>query len=181
MIFYLGAKRENRETAREVIRHLEEAGHTCSHNWAIEDNYIEGFHRPAMAAELCKLGVTLNQAVIFLLPGAPGTNIELGYAMALHKPILLIDLATGGDLFEPDQGNIFYMTHGIQRIVLNGEGEPAMRAALHALDFFDRVSHQIAREYRELKQAEAAGISPDCTCAGAKTGVAACRRGKNER
>ena len=108
MKFYLAAGRQHRALAAAVIERLEGLGHECTFAWAAEENWQLGYDKPKTAAELDRMGVCLSQAFIGLLPGGPGTHVELGMALALKKPVLLIDLEGGGAPFDPKAGNVFY-------------------------------------------------------------------------
>jgi len=88
---YVGASLHNAAKAKKVINRLIEAGVEITYDWTC--------HTPGTvigAEELARIGVLEADGVrdcdLFFMvqPGRNGTHVELGIAIALHKPVIIL-------------------------------------------------------------------------------------------
>lgn len=101
MKFYLASGLDNIRNASALREALERLGYPCTYDWmrhgAAFDRGWDGLADVA-AAEL--KGVADADLVVVLLPGGRGTHVELGAALALGKPVVILDPDHAHKLYE---------------------------------------------------------------------------------
>jgi nucleoside 2-deoxyribosyltransferase len=85
--FYLSTGKDRGPEIEWIVRRLQAEGWERTFDWGAAlgqspDNYAE-----VAAAELD--GVRDADVLVALLPGGYGTHVEMGYALALKKPVIL--------------------------------------------------------------------------------------------
>lgn len=112
MKFYLASGLSNIRNAATLCETLERLGYPCTYNWmrhgAAHDRGWDGLAEVA-AAELH--GVADADLVIILLPGGRGTHVELGAALALGKPVVILDPDQSHKLHEMGAHMCSFYTH----------------------------------------------------------------------
>jgi hypothetical protein len=92
MKIYVGASLEESATAKTIIIKLIDLGHTITYDWTKHGRVTD----PALLKEYGQEeveGVVTSDLFFMYYPARLGTHVELGIAIALHKPvILLIDI-----------------------------------------------------------------------------------------
>lgn len=91
MKIYVASGLENVENARSLCTRLKIADHTITYEWmkhgAVWDKG-ERVVRDVATQEMS--GVRHADVVVVLLPGGRGTHVELGAALALGKPVIIV-------------------------------------------------------------------------------------------
>lgn len=110
MNYYIATTLTNAPRAQLLADYMAALGHACSYAWFAHGNVGAGGEgRLAEVAVLEMEGVRNSDVVIALLPGGRGTHIELGAAIALGKPVLLIDESDIG--FRADESTCAFYWH----------------------------------------------------------------------
>lgn len=90
MEIYIATSLENAEAHRALREQLEQGGHRITYDWTQHGSaQAEEEARQREVAEAELDGVRRADVVIVLLPGGRGTHTELGFALALGKPVLI--------------------------------------------------------------------------------------------
>ena len=136
MKFYIASKLENFQEVRSVADALVSAGHEHTYDWTAHGCVQGDSMRMGKVAEAEKQGVLEADVLIALLPGGRGTHVEIGMALALDIPVLMVsqDPALFGC-----EGEIcvFYWGEATRRFVGNGRRLPAFLA--DRLDRMERL------------------------------------------
>jgi hypothetical protein len=91
MRFYVATGLERAGVARALGEQLVEAGHEWTYDWTTHGAVAwAGPGRVREVALLEASGVARADVVVVLLPGARGTHVELGMAIALGKRVLVV-------------------------------------------------------------------------------------------
>jgi nucleoside 2-deoxyribosyltransferase len=100
--FYLATRLENIETAKAVIETLQSRGLVCTYDWTTHGPVWAGGKERLEEVAIKELGGVFDaDVVIVILPGGRGTHVEMGFAMGLGKPIILVG---DGRNFEAHEG-----------------------------------------------------------------------------
>jgi hypothetical protein len=108
MKLYVASKFTNKQEVRSLMTLLENDGHTITHDWTDDDAAgLEGDELEqylALNAIACIRGIIDAQAFILIArPEMAGSHTELGLAMGIGRPVLILDGFKAGN-----QPNIFY-------------------------------------------------------------------------
>lgn len=87
MKFYIATGYDNDAEHNRIRDLLVEHGHTITFDWTIPKREGKGNRNELASAEV--VGVSSADALIVLLPGARGTHVEIGVALACAVPVLL--------------------------------------------------------------------------------------------
>lgn len=69
---------------------LREIGHTLSYDWTVHGNVKSTSKERLREVCINELdGIKASEYVLVLLPGGPGTHVELGYALGSGKKVIL--------------------------------------------------------------------------------------------
>jgi hypothetical protein len=95
--FYIATRLERTGDHKALARELVQAGHAITYDWTVHGS-VQGPQRIREVAQAELAGIKAADVVIVLLPGGRGTHAELGMALALGKPVIILgDLKdTGG-------------------------------------------------------------------------------------
>ncbi len=108
MKIYLASSFLNKENARTAMDMLENAGHTITSDWT--QNVPVPIEVDLVRESVQDLqGVKDADVFVMLWPGRMGSNAELGAALALGKPVILI----GGI----NKSSSVYFNHPLVRVV----------------------------------------------------------------
>lgn len=88
MNIYVTTKFENREEAREVMRLLEERGHTITLDWTTHEIPKPGDKERWAVDDL--QGVADADLIFLILPGGSGAHTELGAGLILGKRVIIV-------------------------------------------------------------------------------------------
>tara|TARA_R110000765_G_scaffold76567_2_gene150068 strand:+ start:650 stop:1123 length:474 start_codon:yes stop_codon:yes gene_type:complete len=105
---------------RDLMAHL---GHELTHDWTLTDPATTQEEWESAGEDEVR-GVKSAQLVIILLPGARGTHVELGVAVACGIPVVIC--SETGDEFEGSTTVPFYYVPVVARFV-----GPAPLLAIH--------------------------------------------------
>lgn len=104
MKIYVVGKFEDVYEVRKVMHFLEGRGHEITHDWTpMNDSAIEGaerldYRRACAHADI--VGVVEAEAILVLNhPNLHGGMLEIGYALAIARPIYLVDRAARDSVF----------------------------------------------------------------------------------
>ena len=104
MRVYVAAKSEEAPRARALMTALESRGHVVTHDWTRES--AEGLDGPARIEYLRRCAfadvegvVSADALVIICHPKGSGQYTELGIAIGLGKPIIVMDRARSSNIF----------------------------------------------------------------------------------
>jgi len=126
MKIYLSTKFQNVEIYGDIKNSCEELGHSITCDWVKHKDYksIDKNERINQSNEDLK-GIELADLIILIYTGkdyepGKGTMFEIGYALALRKPIIGLDLSQQKDLNNQSQflsslSNIIYSTTELHR------------------------------------------------------------------
>jgi hypothetical protein len=92
MKFYVAASLKDEAAARAVMDALRGRGHEITFDWVAEEERGAqwGEDKRREVAQLEIDGVRAADAVVFIAPGGRGAHCELGAALALGAPVLLV-------------------------------------------------------------------------------------------
>ncbi len=86
MIFYVAAAWSDRARAGDLITKLEARGHTCVYNWTTQDEQLGKDIATMTLISIAEVGAVRDCDVfVLLLPGARGSHVELGVALATRE------------------------------------------------------------------------------------------------
>lgn len=91
MTVYVATKLANVEKARECVRLFKEAKINISYEWMTHGSLHEA--SPEQRAEFAKKeveGARTCDILVAILPGGRGTHCEIGVALGLKKPVILV-------------------------------------------------------------------------------------------
>lgn len=91
MKIYLAGSSKQRSFIAYLARQIEQQGHEITHKWWVDYNDDMVFFRSAALADLN--GVRAAEVVVAVLDHeqvSPGAHLEMGYALALGRPILAL-------------------------------------------------------------------------------------------
>jgi len=126
MKIYLSTKFQNAEIYDIIKNGCEELGHSITCDWIKHKDYrlIDKNERINQSNEDLR-GIELADLIILIYTGkdyepGKGTMFEIGYALALRKPIICLDLSQRKDLNSQSQflsslSNIIYSTTDLYR------------------------------------------------------------------
>ncbi|AIC93491.1 nucleoside 2-deoxyribosyltransferase [Shouchella lehensis] len=107
MRFYLASSFRNVEAVRMLATSLKKLGYTQTYDWTQHQRASE-VHELKAIGELEKQAVERADLFILLLPAGKGSHVELGLALAHHKPILIY--SPPGTVVDP---STFYYLNGV--------------------------------------------------------------------
>jgi nucleoside 2-deoxyribosyltransferase len=145
MRVYIAAPYPERDAARLLMAELERAGFEVTSTWLREeDELADKFARLDLAdVDRADVLVAINPPT-YLKAGTGGRHVELGYALALHKPIVLVG----------ERSNIFHFLDNVQVAPLE-----AVIPTLRRVDATRRPASAVDRAVglvvAELRRAEA--------------------------
>lgn len=97
MRVYIASKLNNIPRVRLLSEMLRARGHSLTYDWTVngpaykESASVAENNRTMRGVAEAELGgIALADAVIVLLPGGRGTHVEIGAALALNKPVLIV-------------------------------------------------------------------------------------------
>jgi nucleoside 2-deoxyribosyltransferase len=117
MRFYIATGLERAAEHKELREILEEAGHTLTYDWTVHGSVQASPEIWADTAANEASGVYRADVVIVLLPGGLGTHTELGMALGLRKPIILV-----GEQTAAGRTCIFHHHPSIKRVAYDNDG-----------------------------------------------------------
>src|SRR5690348_10188208 len=85
--FYLSTRKDRLDQAASLLDALKENGWKQTFAWTDQDAHNPAEYSNIAKAELA--GVHEADVLIVLLPGGFGTQVEIGAALALEKPIII--------------------------------------------------------------------------------------------
>ena len=113
MKFYIGSGFKNVDRVRDLSNELKKLGWT--YNWAEVEVGSETREELVTYSRLELAAIEDSDIVIIILPAGRGTHIEMGYAMALGKRIVLY--TSDEEEFSLDNTVNFYQIPEIEKIV----------------------------------------------------------------
>jgi len=118
MKLYLASGLGNADKVKELAEYATKLGHTLTYAWwehgSVQD---QGAERIAEVGNAELKGVREADVVLILLPGARGTHVELGAALAFDKPTFIY-----GDRYDATGRECsFYYCDGVFRM---GDADP---------------------------------------------------------
>jgi nucleoside 2-deoxyribosyltransferase len=94
MRVYVAASYLDKSKARELMKAFEPRGHTITHDWTNDGNNKDDWEIPIEKRSLCAIndigGIRRANVLVIFGPGRRGTHTEMGIALALQKPIIMI-------------------------------------------------------------------------------------------
>jgi len=90
MKFYIATHFHNREGHAQAKQALEALGHELTFDWTVQ---MGRFDNPSVLISIAVYEIeAVKEAdyVVVILPGRLGTHVELGAALALDKPVILV-------------------------------------------------------------------------------------------
>ena len=122
MKIYLASSLSNAAAVRQMRDALRHRGHEITYDWTSHGSAMAaGQARIAEVAAAELAGVRAADGVIVLLPGGRGTHVELGAALALAKPVIVVGTHVafnGADSYHC----AFYYLPGVTRVA-HGTGD----------------------------------------------------------
>lgn len=113
MKFYIATRLENVAAHTRVARQLIAAGHVLTYDWSTHGAvFREGLSRIKEVAHREMQGVVQADIIVMLWPGGRGTHVELGLALALGKPVIIVSNEDGHHEPSPDTC-AFYHADGV--------------------------------------------------------------------
>lgn len=126
MRVYIATALERAADHNRVRDVLVARGHAITYDWTAHGSVKdEGEARIAEVAALEAAGVRAADVVVVLLPGGRGTHAELGMAIALGKPIVVVGVPTGRFFEVGAPTCAFYYAPTVRRIYISGWQDPA--------------------------------------------------------
>ncbi len=120
-IVHVAASWENKSTASTLMRLLERSGFELSDDWtkATQPEHDLGRRLPRFLSA---------DVFVVLLPAGRSTHVEIGMALVLGKPVVIVALLSAIDpLVNPVDGRVCsYYTHPGVAIVRSAEEVPSM-------------------------------------------------------
>ena len=113
MKFYIGSGFKNVDRVRDLSNELKKLGWIHTYNWAEVGS--ETREELVTYSRLELAAIEDSDIVIIILPAGRGTHIEMGYAMALGKRIVLY--TSDEEEFSLDNTVNFYQIPEIEKIV----------------------------------------------------------------
>ena len=89
MKIYVAGSKQLFAVVRAIIEVLTQAGHEITYDWTARPLAIDAAEGECAALNELQ-GINLSDAVIILQPGGYGTHIEIGIALAMRKPIIML-------------------------------------------------------------------------------------------
>lgn len=132
MRFYLASSIKNTHNACYFAKKLKEAGFTQTYDWtqnivtgSSDADRREDYKRAALKEHS---GVDSCDVLIALMPGERGTHVEIGMALAMAKPVIIVSE-------EPVTENpcSFYHHPGVITVISNADRESLVNAAITRL------------------------------------------------
>lgn len=114
--FYLASSLKNIDWCRLMIRDLELLGHRCMYNWTTHGQVTLDKCRETASAEL--EGIHRADVLVLRLPGRRGSHVELGAALALRKPVVIVAFAED-ELLQEGKPCAFYYHPMVKFIIVN--------------------------------------------------------------
>ncbi len=105
---YVGTSLRNSDRAKEIMSKFIDLGINISYDWTIRGQVFSDADLTEIAAAEIN-GVRECDLFFMIQPGRSGTHCELGIAIALHKPIIILQEI---DVLE---NKSFYYADGISR------------------------------------------------------------------
>ncbi len=115
MKFYIGSGFKNVDRVRDLSNELKKLGWIHTYNWAEVEVGSETREELVTYSRLELAAIEDSDIVIIILPAGRGTHIEMGYAMALGKRIVLY--TSDEEEFSLDNTVNFYQIPEIEKIV----------------------------------------------------------------
>ena len=115
MKFYIGSGFKNVDRVRDLSNELKKLGWIHTYIWAEVEVGSETREELVTYSRLELAAIEDSDIVIIILPAGRGTHIEMGYAMALGKRIVLY--TSDEEEFSLDNTVNFYQIPEIEKIV----------------------------------------------------------------
>lgn len=90
MLFYVASGLSNRIAVSKMIEEIQSRGPRCTYDWTRHGSVAGEFHRYREVASAELAGVQRAAVVIARFPGGLGTHVEIGAALALEKPVIMV-------------------------------------------------------------------------------------------
>lgn len=124
--FYLATRKDRETQANAISESLQREGWERTFVWTGQDGNDAGHYATVAQQELN--AIKNADVLIVLLPGGYGTHVEIGFALALGKPVILH--APDRETLDTPYPCIFHYHPGV-RLVVSAEVElDAILAAL---------------------------------------------------
>lgn len=103
MKLYVASGLGNADNVKTAIALLKQAGHEITYDWTTHGPvFSKGRQACTDVARKELSGVEMANAVIVLLPGGRGTHVEMGVALALNKPCVIVSPDLAANEVGPD-------------------------------------------------------------------------------
>ena len=120
MNVYIAAATTDFEIVREVATALQRAGHVQTFDWTRAEE-VNGTQVRADLAEAEVEGVRRADLLVAIMPGGRGTHAEIGAALGLKKPILLVCFGSWALSNSTSRKECLFYSHAlVQKLVLTG-------------------------------------------------------------
>lgn len=102
MRLYLASGLQNRATVAQIAQGLRDLGHTITYDWTEHGSVQDASDEEKAAVAQAELeGVLAAEMVVVILPGGRGTHVEIGAALGVGIPVVIVyrkpeDLLVGG-------------------------------------------------------------------------------------
>ena len=122
MKFYIATRLENAANHNLLRDLMVEQGHSITYDWTVHGPvWREGAERIREVSELELKGVADANVCLVLMPGGRGTHVELGIALGLQKPCLVIS-ENAQELMATSETCAFYHHPRVLRVSLQHLG-----------------------------------------------------------
>lgn len=116
MKFYIGSGFKNVDKVNRLSSELQKFGWTHTYNWANIEGIGNETREDLINYSILELnGIDKSDIVIIVLPAGRGTHIELGYALAKGKKIILY--SSNEEEFSLSNTVNFYELDSIEKVV----------------------------------------------------------------
>lgn len=115
MNFYIASKLENAERVRELAEQLEQFGWKCTYKWYEHGMVLYKEDLQAAAAEELS-GIIRADLFVMLFPAGRGSHVELGFALARAKDVVIHCEEQGFLSPVSDFTRSFYWLPQVQRV-----------------------------------------------------------------
>lgn len=90
MKVYVASSLDNASKIKEYIQLLQSSGHTISYDWTHHGKISDPIQCEKIAV-LESDGVRQCEVLIMVQPARTGSHVEFGIALAMHKPIIIVE------------------------------------------------------------------------------------------
>jgi len=143
MKYYIATKLERHQEHNAVRDRLAREGHELTYDWTTHGPvYRDGLARIKEVCHAELEGILNADFIIVLLPGGRGTHVELGFALAVGKPVLA-HVKPGGaehDMFAASSETCAFYHH---KLVTHCVGYAQLYATVDALEDISLLKHPV--------------------------------------